>query len=73
LPASANTASAVSSLVRTVLTTSTSFITGAGLKKCIPATCSGRSVAAASEITGSDEVVLARIACRGAIVSSWRK
>ena len=61
----ANTVSTVSSAVRTVRTTSTSFITCAGLKKCMPTTCSGRVVAAASAITGSDEVVEAMIAWLG--------
>ena len=45
-----------------VETTSTSFITGAGLKKCRPMTSPGRDVAAAHSITGSDDVVVARIA-----------
>ena len=45
-----------------MLTTSTSFMIGAGLKKCIPMTSCGREVTLASEITGSDEVVVARIA-----------
>ena len=48
--------------VETVCTTSTSFITGAGLKKCRPTTSWGRRVAAAHSITGSEEVVVARIA-----------
>ena len=46
----------------TVETTSTSVITGAGLKKCIPTTSCGRLVAVAHEITGRLLVVVARIA-----------
>ncbi len=51
-----------SSAVSTVRTTSTSFIAGAGLKKCIPITSCGREVARAQATTGSDEVVVARTA-----------
>ena len=43
-------------------TTSTSGSTGAGLKKCRPATRSGFAVAAAISVTDSDEVLVARIA-----------
>ena len=57
---SARTVSATSSPVPTVETTSTSFITGAGLKKCMPMTSCGAG-AWARAITGSEEVV-ARIA-----------
>src|SRR3954454_18301904 len=59
---SALAVSVTSSAVLTVLTTSTSFMTGAGLKKCIPTTSCERPVSLASEMTGSDEVVVARIA-----------
>ena len=45
-----------------MVTTSTSFITAAGLKKCIPITSACRQVAAAHSITGSEEVVVASIA-----------
>src|SRR5512138_678794 len=45
-----------------VSTTSTSRMTGTGLKKCRPTTRSGRRVAAASSTIGMDEVLLARIA-----------
>jgi hypothetical protein len=65
LPAATATAAAVSATsgkVLTVLTTSTSFITGAGLKKCRPTTSAGRFVAIASSITGRLEVVVARTA-----------
>ena len=43
-------------------TTSTSFIRGAGLKKWMPQTCSGRDVASARSITGNVDVLVARIA-----------
>ena len=36
--------------------TSTSFISGTGLKKCSPPTLSGRVVPAASSVMHSDEV-----------------
>ena len=42
-------------------TTSTSFISGTGLKKCRPPNRSGRFVRAASSVTQSDEVLEARI------------
>ena len=48
--------------VTTVRTSSTSFCTGAGLKKCIPTTRPGRRVAAQISVTESDEVFVARIA-----------
>ena len=41
--------------------TSTSFITGTGLKKCIPITLSGRLVSAASLVMEIDEVFEARM------------
>ena len=59
---SARTVSETSSEVVTVETTSTSFITGAGLKKCIPTTSAGRFVTLASSMTGRLEVVVAKIA-----------
>ena len=59
---SARVVSATSSSVDTVETTSTSFITGAGLKKCIPMTSLGRPVTRAQAMIGSDDVVVARIA-----------
>ena len=43
-------------------TISTSGISGAGLKKCMPTTRSGRVVAAAISVTESAEVFVARIA-----------
>ena len=46
------------SLVAMVRTTSSSFITGAGLKKWVPMTRSGRCVARAISMIGSDEVLL---------------
>ncbi len=61
-PQSASTSATTSAEVTTVRTTSTSFITGAGLKKCRPTTCSGRAVATAISVTLSDEVLVARMA-----------
>ena len=42
--------------------TSSSFISGGGLKKCIPTTFSGRAAAPASEVTGIDDVFVASTA-----------
>ncbi len=56
------TVACVSSEVSTVRTTSTSFIAGAGLKKCMPITDCGREVARAQATTGSEEVVVASTA-----------
>ncbi len=58
---SARTVAVTSGAVVIGETTSTSFITAAGLKKCMPMTSSGREVAAAHSTTGSEEVVVARI------------
>ena len=49
---SASTVSRTSSAVVTVETTSTSFMIGAGLKKCMPMTSCGRFVAVAHEMIG---------------------
>ena len=65
LPICAHRACAVattSSAVATVCTTSTRRITWAGLKKCRPTTSPGLLVAAAHCTTGSELVVVARIA-----------
>ncbi len=62
--AKALAAAMVSSLAVSGRTTSTSFITGAGLKKWMPQTRSGRLVCTASSTTGSVEVLVARIAVR---------
>ena len=43
-------------------TTSTSFISAGGLKKCMPTMRSGWGVSAAIAVTGSEEVLVARIA-----------
>ncbi len=51
---------------------STSFMTGTGLKKCMPANWSGRFVAVASSVMGMDEVLLAKITCGGQSSSSCR-
>ena len=50
------------SLVRTDGMTSTSFITGAGLKKWRPITCSGRLVAMAMSMIGMEDVLVASTA-----------
>src|SRR5688500_16203604 len=63
LPTARHTAVAVattSSEVRMVRTTSTSPMTGAGLKKCRPTTSAGRWVATAHSMTGRLDVVVAR-------------
>ncbi len=65
---SARVSSSVWSLVAMVRTTSSSFITGAGLKKWVPMTRSGRWVARAISMIGSDEVLLTRMACSGTML-----
>ena len=60
--ASRASASAVCGEVSTVEITSTSFMTGAGLKKCSPATRAGYRVPPAISVTDSEEVLVARIA-----------
>ena len=67
------TVSKVSSDVASPRTTSTSFMTGTGLKKCIPMTLSGRPVDAAIWVIEMDEVLLARIASGGAFSSICSK
>ena len=51
-------------------TTSTSFISGTGLKKCRPTNCFGRAVAIDSSVIVSDEVLEAKIASFFTILSS---
>ena len=63
--------SLVSGEVRTVEMTSTSFMTGAGLKKCSPATRAGYRVPPAISVTDSEEVLVARIASARQASSSW--
>src|SRR2546425_228044 len=63
---------AVSS-VRMVRTTSTSFMSGTGLKKCSPSTCPERRVAAAMAVTLQEDVVLATVAGGGQTRSSLAK
>src|SRR5215510_14905827 len=58
------------SSVKIVRTTSTSFISATGLKKCSPSTCAGRPVAAAIAVTLHDEVFEARIALGAQILWS---
>ena len=60
----------VSSLAVSGRTTSTSFIIGAGLKKWMPQTRSGRWVAIAISTTGSVEVLVARMPSALTICSS---
>ena len=47
---------------RAPATTSSSSISGTGLKKCMPTTRSGRAAAAASAVTGSEDVFVASTA-----------
>ena len=54
--------SATSALVTMDGISSTRRITGTGLKKCSPTTCSGRPLATASFMIGIDDVFDARIA-----------
>jgi hypothetical protein len=57
----ARASSITSGSVTTVRTSSTSFCTGAGLKKCIPTTLPGRPVCTASSVTDREEVFDARM------------
>ena len=59
---SAETSARTSGWVTTVRTTSTSFWTGAGLKKWTPTTRPGRAVAVEISVTDSEEVLVAMIA-----------
>jgi len=70
LRAKAAAAAKLVSLVVMLRTTSTSFMTGTGLKKCKPSTRSGRWVAAASSTMVSDEVLLAMRAAGAKSTSS---
>ena len=63
----------VSSDVSRPLIPSTSFITGTGFIKCIPATTSGRLVTAAISVIEIEEVFEARIAPAFTISSSFLK
>jgi hypothetical protein len=71
--ASPTIASAVSFDVWSARMTSTSASTGTGLKKCMPITCAGREVTAASSVMGIEDVFEARIACGGSASSAARK
>src|SRR2546430_15635718 len=51
-------------------TFSSSFMTFAGLKKCVPTTCCGREVLAAIASMSRLEVLVARMACGAAARSS---
>lgn len=52
---------------------STNFITGTGFIKCIPITFSGREVWEAMRVIEIEEVLVARMAWEGAILSSLLK
>src|SRR5215813_10837264 len=67
---SAITVAMVSAEVCRPRTFSRSFMTFAGLKKCVPTTCAGRAVLAAMASMSSVEVLVARIACGAATRSS---
>ncbi len=67
------TAVTAAGAVSTEETTSTSFIAGAGLKKCRPSTRSGRAESAARRVTDSALVPVARTASGRTIPSSSRK
>ena len=71
--ASSETSATTSGSVTTVLITSTNSCTGAGLKKCIPTTRRGRSVATEISVTDNDEVLVARMASSRTILSSAEK
>ena len=71
--AKASTSSSTCASVTTVPMTSTSFCTGAGLKKCMPTTRDGRPVATEISVTDSDEVLVARIVSGCVIASSRAK
>ena len=71
--ANASTSSTTSGSVTTVRTTSTSFMTGAGLKKCMPTTLPGPPVRTAISVTDSDEVLVARMVSGRQIPSSSAK
>src|SRR3954469_12260246 len=71
--ASASTSFTTEGSVTTVRTTSTSFITGAGLKKCIPMTLPGRPVVIDNSVTDRLEVLVARMVSGGQILSSAEK
>ncbi len=68
----AATVSAVASSVARPLTTSTSCISGTGLKKCMPTMRFGNRQPAASAVMDSDDVFDARIVVAGTIFSSSR-
>ena len=70
----ARTVSTTSGALARPRTTSTSAITGAGLKKCMPTSRSGCFSPAASAVIDSDEVLLAKIASLWQITSRvWNR
>ncbi len=71
--ASSAASSTTSGSVTTVRMISTSFCTGAGLKKCTPITRPGWELAVEISVTESDEVLVARIASGRTTSSRARK
>ena len=71
--AKAVAAAVTSGAVSWVLITSTSFITVAGLKKCMPSTCSGLDVPMATSMIGIDDVLVAMMAAGSSTRSSTPK
>mmetsp|Transcript_31935 Transcript_31935/g.75076 ORF Transcript_31935/g.75076 Transcript_31935/m.75076 type:complete len:231 (-) Transcript_31935:130-822(-) len=71
--ARSNTACATSGAVPRPDTTSTSFISGTGLKKCMPTSRSGRCMPRARAVTEIDEVLVAMTASSGSSASSSAK
>src|SRR5580704_4274051 len=69
----ATSSSYTSASVAIVRTTSTSFITGTGLKKCKPTNRCCRLVAAEISVIVSDEVLLAKIVAGGQSASNAEK
>jgi hypothetical protein len=65
-------ASLTASVVCNARITSTSAITGTGLKKCMPTTRDGSLEAAAMRVTEIDDVLVAKIASGRQIASSSR-
>ena len=70
LRANSTARSKASADVRGERTTSTSFMSGTGLKKCMPTKRSARFVTAAISVMESDEVFEAKIVAGGQTLSS---
>jgi hypothetical protein len=72
--ASPRTAATVESLVRMPRTTSTSFISGTGLKKCRPTNCAGRLMYEASFVMERLDVFVAMMLSSPTTASMrWRR